>query len=323
MKLLKELYAIHSPSRKEFKMIRFLANYCKRIPNTKVKIDKLGNIFVTKGKSETYPCLVAHTDQVQRLHPKDFVAIETRELIFGYSPSTRQQCGLGADDKNGIWIALKCLEKYPVIKTAFFVSEEIGCLGSEGCNMSFFDDCGFVIQCDRRGYKDLITEICGINLCSDEFLEDIHFQNFGYAKEHGLTTDVGTLKERQLPVSCINLSCGYYNPHSDEEITVKADLLNCLRFVESIIENCVKVYPHHWVDKYDDPYCCQYEYDDLYNELWEIFENNPDCCSDDLKACYQDFYPHISGEQFDMIFEKIKQEVASYKRYEQERLGKI
>ena len=140
--------------------------------------------------------------------------------------------------------------------------------------MSFFDDTRFVIQCDRRGYKDLITEICGINLCSDEFLEDIKYQNFGYAKEHGLTTDVGTLKERQLPVCAINVSCGYYNPHSDEEITVKADLLNCLRFVESIIENCTKVYPHHWVDRYD-PFYCQYEYDELYNELWEILENNP------------------------------------------------
>ena len=137
-----------------------------------------------------------------------------------------------------------------------------------------------------------------------------------------MTTDVGTLKERQLPVSAINLSCGYYNPHSDEEITVKADLLNCLHFVESIIENCVKVYPHHWVDRYD-PFYCQYEYDELYNELWEILENNPDCCSDDLKACYRDYYPHISEEYFDVIFENVKNEVASYKRYEQERLGKI
>ena len=239
-------------------MIRFLANYCKRIPKTKVEIDKLGNIFVTKGKSETYPCIVAHTDQVQRLHPKDFVAIETRELIFGYSPSTRQQCGLGADDKNGIWIALKCLEKYPIMKAAFFVGEEIGCLGSESCNMSFFDDTRFVIQCDRRGYKDLITEICGINLCSDEFLEDIKYQSFGYAKEHGLTTDVGTLKERQLPVCAINISCGYYNPHSDEEITVKDKddnfvgysyqrLLDVLKEKEDKSEYNIVVYYEWWL----------------------------------------------------------------------------
>jgi hypothetical protein len=35
--------------------------------------------------------------------------------------------GLGADDKNGIWIALQCLKKYDTVKVAFFVSEEVGC----------------------------------------------------------------------------------------------------------------------------------------------------------------------------------------------------
>lgn len=43
-----------------------------------------------------------------------------------------------------------------------------------------------------------------------------------------MMTDVLELKERGLGVSCINLSCGYYEPHSDEEFTVKKDLLNCL-----------------------------------------------------------------------------------------------
>ena len=47
-------------------------------------------------------------------------------------------------------------------------------------------------------------------------------------KNPGMMTDVLELKERGLGVSCINLSCGYYEPHSDEEFTVKKDLLNCL-----------------------------------------------------------------------------------------------
>ena len=90
MKLLKTLYRIYSPSKKEVKMIRFIANYCKNIPDVTVRTDDIGNIYVTKGVSDSYPCVVAHTDQVQRLHPKDFTAIETRDIIIGYSPSTRQ-----------------------------------------------------------------------------------------------------------------------------------------------------------------------------------------------------------------------------------------
>ena len=34
-----------------------------------------------------------------------------------------------------------------------------------------------------------------------------------------------------LPVSCINLSCGYYNPHTDTENTILGDLSKCYRFV--------------------------------------------------------------------------------------------
>ena len=57
-------------------------------------------------------------------------------------------------------------------------------------------------------------------------------------------TDVQELKERGLQVSCINLSCGYYEPHTDHEFTIKKDLMNCLSLVEHIIENCTEPYPH-------------------------------------------------------------------------------
>ena len=57
-------------------------------------------------------------------------------------------------------------------------------------------------------------------------------------------TDVQELKERGLQVSCTNLSCGYYEPHTDHEFTIKKDLMNCLSLVEHIIENCTDTYPH-------------------------------------------------------------------------------
>ena len=42
------------------------------------------------------------------------------------------------------------------MKVAFFVSEEIGCVGSRNADMGFFEDARFVIEPDRRGYEDLI-----------------------------------------------------------------------------------------------------------------------------------------------------------------------
>ena len=117
MKLLKRLYETYSPSGKEWTMVKFIRKYVtKNIPSTTIEIDAIGNVYITKGEATSYPCIVAHLDQVQDLHSRDFVAIETRDIIFGYSPKNRRQEGLGADDKNGIWIALKCLERHDTLK---------------------------------------------------------------------------------------------------------------------------------------------------------------------------------------------------------------
>lgn len=45
----------------------------------------------------------------------------------------------------------------------------------------------------------------------------------------------GGFERNGLEVSCINLSCGYYEPHTDNEYTVVADLCKCYRFVRHII----------------------------------------------------------------------------------------
>ena len=152
MELLKQLYKIYSPSRGEKKMRKFIKDWIrKNVPDAIYEVDNLGNLYVRKGESDTYPTVVSHIDQVQKTHSRDFQAVETKEIIFGFSIGNVQMEGPGCDDKNGIWICLKCLQKFPVMKCAFFVGEEIGCIGSEGAVMSFFDDSRFVLQCDRRG----------------------------------------------------------------------------------------------------------------------------------------------------------------------------
>ncbi len=303
MNLLKKLYEIHSPSGNERAMKKFIKGYVKKhIPEVTFRSDHVGNLYMTRGISETYPCIVAHLDQVQREHSKDFKAIETEDIIFGYSPKNRKREGLGADDKNGIWIALKCLEKYECIKVAFFVSEEIGCVGSRGADLSFFEDTRFVIEPDRRGFENLITDISYTSLCSNDFLRDIGFERFGYKEESGMMTDVLELKERGLGVSCINLSCGYYEPHSDEEFTVKKDLLNCLGLVEHIIENCQSVYPHENLDS-------EYYGMDAETEIWEILSCDPNLSVEDLYEMYHTNYPFLEIEDFEKIYNEFHEQM--------------
>ena len=324
MKLLKRLYETYSPSGKEWTMIKFIRKYVtKHIPNAKIEIDAIGNIYITKGEATSYPCVVAHLDQVQDLHSRDFVAIETRDIIFGYSPKNRRQEGLGADDKNGIWIAMKCLERHETLKVAFFVSEEIGCIGSSKANMDFFENCRLVIQPDRKGYKDLITNIGRTELCSTEFIEASKFQNYGYSETTGMMTDVLVLKERGLNVSCINLSCGYYEAHTDNEFTVKKDLLKCLRFVEHMIADCTETYTHSnitteepWIRRMMDPW---YDYDlhskgwghkeDTHEEeldlaietIFELLDMEPELTTEDLYDLYQTNFPTLKVEEFKAI----------------------
>jgi hypothetical protein len=245
MELLKSLYEIHSPSGNEKKLKRFIKKWvADNIEGVECTWDNAGNVYFTKGISETYPVVVAHLDQVQKAHSKDFKAVITEDIVFGYSPSEKEYQGLGADDKNGLWIALKCLQTFDVIKVAFFVGEEIGCVGSSKCDMNFFADARFVVEPDRRGGNDLITEISGYDIASEAFLNAFDYASFGYKKTSGLMTDVLELTERGVGVACINMSCGYYNPHSDEEFTVISDLLNALDLVEHIITTCTDVYAH-------------------------------------------------------------------------------
>lgn len=252
MELLKNLYSIHSLSGSEKKMLKFIKSWVKlNVPDAEC-IQKDKNIYITRGDSETYPCVVAHTDQVQHNHSKDFEVFRSGDVLFGFSEKSAEQQGLGADDKNGIWVALRLLEKFNVCKVALFHGEEIGCIGSDKADMDFFNDCRFVLQCDRKNSDDFITCACGVELCSDDFLKDCKISDFGYSESFGSVTDVMTLKENGLKISCCNISCGYYNPHTDREITKLSELLNCLNLCTSIFENCTKVYPHEYSYKFQN-----------------------------------------------------------------------
>ena len=255
MELLKKLYSIYSGSRNELPMREFIKEWVgENVACATIVEDETGNIMVTKGESESYPCLASHTDQVQRPYPDDYEVMQMHDVAkqqtsFHATSWSRYKetgnsvrCGLGADDKNGIWVALRCLEKYDVLKCAFFVGEEIGCYGSKQVDMSWFDDCRWVAQIDRRGATDFITDICG-RLCSDEFILDaIDDGRFGRVPMRGAMTDTMTLRDRGLKVSSCNMSCGYYNPHTEEEYTVWEELVNTLLFVEHLIEDLTDVY---------------------------------------------------------------------------------
>lgn len=320
MELLKSLYKISSPSLKEKQMRKFLTRECSKY-GADVSVDNRGNIYVTKteastkvlqdtstkvlkSKDKSYPCIVAHMDEVCPNRGKGYRVIEEDGVLFGFDFRKKIFQGIGGDDKNGIWVALRCLEKYDHIKVAFFVGEEVGCVGSSESDMEFFDDCRFVLQCDRRGANDLITSVCGVELCSEEFLASTNFREFGYKEKSGMLTDVYTLKERGLKISALNISCGYHDPHTEHEYTVFSELENALSFVMNIIDRCTDVYPHEDIGGYYSDYYSDFnsDYDFDWYSRWNRGYRDD---GDDSEDVFDNSDLREYNRQYDMMEETI------------------
>jgi hypothetical protein len=138
-----------------------------------------------------------------------------------------EQTGIGGDDKCGIYAALHCLSSLPCCKVTLFVDEEVGCIGSYTADISFFSDCRFILQADRRGNSDFVTDICG-PLSSPAFLAAVSpiICKHGYKPCSGAMSDVMALAENNVGVSVANMSAGYYNPHEACEYINLVDLAN-------------------------------------------------------------------------------------------------
>ena len=157
LKLLKRLYLIDHESTNEHDMISFILNYCYKIPHLIFSIDKERNLFITKNTTnpENYACVVAHMDTIHNFTSARELVIKNNIITAKYIKSGIQ-CGLNADDCNGILVALQLLETLPNLKVCFTTQEEIGGIGAYEAanNIEFFLNVRYLIQADRRGNKD-------------------------------------------------------------------------------------------------------------------------------------------------------------------------
>ena len=238
MELLKGLYGINSKSGHEAQIKEF---FMAQIPGLDLVVeeDSFGNVFITKGAADGYPCVSAHFDEVHAPVEKSIVV--DGDMIYAVD-SQGERVGIGADDKNGLWIINHLLHAKPVLKVALFVQEErdgemAGCRGSRACSLDFFNDVRYVLAVDRKGDSDVVTVGKGdIRLCDDDMFPAALLQKYGYECVPGGRTDVVALKERGLQAPCCNIGCGYYNAHKTDEYTVFSHLQKALAFVSELID---------------------------------------------------------------------------------------
>ena len=258
MNLLKSLYQIHAPTYHEWPMIAFVMEYVKKhIPEAEVKMDGWGNLYFKKGEcGEGYPTLVCHLDQVQKLHSEDFEVRQDGDKLYGWSEQNQHQEGLGADDKNGIWNCLRCLEECPQLKVFMAVGEEKGCIGSNRADMGFFDDSLYVLEPDCKGGEEVHTNLKEIPCASEKFIEALQLEAHGYTLTDGKGSDIFALTLNGIGVSCANIPAGYHLPHKDDEYTLISELEHTYHFIRHTINSLCERFPHTyksetqlWVDK--------------------------------------------------------------------------
>lgn len=244
MNKLIEVLGIQTYSKNDRLMIAYLSAELASMEGVTFFLDN-GNIYATKG-SAPYPCMIAHTDTVhpicEDLHPVIFGG-----KVTGFNRVTMEQTGIGGDDKVGIYVALEMLREHTNMKCFFPRDEEIGCIGSSKVDKKWFDDVTIALQCDRRGNTDFITNASGTELSSKAFQNDVLpiLRNYGYKFDRGMMTDVMELKERGIKASMANISCGYYNPHTEHEYVDIADVHKVTLMVSEIIRTLGGTYYPH------------------------------------------------------------------------------
>lgn len=196
--------------------------------------DSYGNIYTTKGYADIYPSMVCHIDTVHDINNNARV-VHLEDTLLAIDVKTMQRYGIGGDDKVGIYITFAMLEHFNAFKAVFFLDEESGCTGSSKADFTYFDDCSIVLQCDRRGYDDFVTNIAGTILSDETLHNDIDhiLQKYGRTRCNGGITDVGQIAENST-VQVANMSCGYYKPHTDDEYIVISE-------VESTKQMCLEI----------------------------------------------------------------------------------
>lgn len=154
--------------------------------------------------------LVAHLDTVH----KDPVSVICRSSDGNILMAPE---GIGGDDRCGVYALLKVASKLGCY-LLFTEDEETGCQGAKKfCEYGIRPEINYIIEIDRKGNNDSVFYDC-----DNKKFED-WVNTFGFKTNIGSCSDISYIAP-YLKVAAVNLSSGYYNPHTQYEYINMADL---------------------------------------------------------------------------------------------------
>ena len=213
-------------------------------------VDHYGNILAEKtyraGNGPTI-LLNAHLDVVEEL-------IESRKIVKNNGIWSSSEGILGADDRAGIAVILELAKTLHLdkdfsgkVKFIFTVEEEIGLVGASNVAEYFLWDVDAAIVIDRRGTGDIVTSCGGyISFCNEDYGYWIEQQAIEAGLDGWQCTAGGSSDTRiwaQHGIQSVNLSTGYYNEHTEDEMLDVNACYNTAKLVKAILKNSRSLRP--------------------------------------------------------------------------------
>lgn len=228
-------------------LIIYLQDYLKKL-KFDTYIDLYGNLIAERGKGNK-PLIIAHVDINQ---DNEYIPtlVRINDYLIGFFEG--MQMGVGHDDKVGIYFALKFAAETNVPLCIIFTKdEEVGCIGTLNLNYDF-SNINLAVQLDRRGNSDISEYTNGVEVVSTEFkkLCKPYLKDHNFKFTRTIYTDVGELKSsHKVDFCCVNISCGYYNEHTNNEYLKITEFNNSYIFASKLLTNLGNKKQYH---KYED-----------------------------------------------------------------------
>ncbi len=260
LNLLKEILTVPTTTDQEHPMVEWLVSHVIHyIPGATVTVDEHRNVYVSKGSGAALPCVAAHIDTVQ---PHRMVKIsQDGTRLIGHDdrhghPNCGNQCGIGADDKTGVFVCLELLKRFKNIRAIFFAGEECGTIGARKADAANFDGISYLIEWDCPS-RNMVSYTCGgerLFANDGDFIKAAHpvLERYGSNLwQHHPYTDVMTVR-RRFAISCLNLSSGYYNWHAPSEFVSIPDVELALELGHDLVKtlgNSAHPLPPNYTEK--------------------------------------------------------------------------
>ena len=165
-----EILQIPRPSKKEEKIIAYLVDFAKKL-NLEYKVDKVGNVVITKKASKGYEnkkgiILQSHIDMVCEKN-SDFEHDFDKDPIPAYIDAgwiKSKGTTLGADDGIGVAAQLAILEdnslEHGFVECLFTMDEETGMTGAENLELGFLQS-DILLNLDSEDEGELFMGCAG------------------------------------------------------------------------------------------------------------------------------------------------------------------